>query len=313
MYGKFKCKHCKSGVWTSTLCSTEITYRYNSTKKQAEIKIAREFKQGCRSCNKETGLVFDQEATDIAMSKAIEIIKKVMYNLAAPANVSSEPHSQARDRKNPHDSSRCEACRAGVCSENVTRTVSSGQSRVFDDRYHGTQTKVGWALFVGDNFATKISVPNANSMRESLVRHPPRESPEWSGMRERPAWTGLRETPAWSVPRESLTENVSSCAVSRGSPVRVFSQVDQSWVSTVDCPDRAASRESSVRSVSRESSVRSVSRENSVRSVSRESSARTVVRETRARVVSRESSIIILVIIIISSCCFVLALLFKSL
>ena len=265
-----------------TRLSATLKFYMDTTqlKTQAEIKIAREFKQGCRSCNKETGPVFDQEATDIAMSKAIEIIKKVMYNLTAPANVSSEPHSQARDRKNPHDSSRCEACRARVCCENVIRTVSSGQSRVFDDRYHGMQTKVEWALFVGDNFATKISVPNANSMRESLVRHPPRESPEWSGMRERPAWTGLRETPAWSVPRESLTENVSSWAVSPG-PIRVFSPIDQAWVSTIDCPDRAVLRESSVRSVSR---------------------------ETRARDVSRERSIIILgIIVIFVLVCFVLA------
>ena len=128
-----------------TRLSAALKFYMDTTqlKIQAEIKIAREFKQGCRSCNKETGPVFDQEATDIAMSKAIEIIKKVMYNLTAPANVSSEPHSQARDRKNPHDSSRCEACRARVCCENVIRTVSSGQSRVFDDRYHGMQTKKG--------------------------------------------------------------------------------------------------------------------------------------------------------------------------
>ena len=160
MYGKFECRPCKN-EWNSTQCSTEVTYRYNVIEKRAELIIAREFKQGCKRCNRDACPVFDQEATDKAMSKAIERIKKVMYNSAPPGNEHSDRHSQARDRRNPHDSARCEACRLGVCNygENITRTTSSRQPSNYDNRYHGTRTEVSWALFVGNEFAMELSSP----------------------------------------------------------------------------------------------------------------------------------------------------------
>ena len=131
MFGKFECNNpkCKKKnykgqgkrSWTSTQCSTLISYRYNSRMRRGEIDIVKEYGQASQNCNCNTYAKpeFDQEATDKAMEKIIKRMKKVFYNEGPPANEVSERHSQARERKNPHDSARCEACREGKCPEDM--------------------------------------------------------------------------------------------------------------------------------------------------------------------------------------------------
>ena len=58
---------------------------------------------------------FDIEATEKAMDKLIERIKKAFYKYQPTFNDDSTRHSKAADRKKPHDSSRCEACHMGKC------------------------------------------------------------------------------------------------------------------------------------------------------------------------------------------------------
>ena len=133
MFGKFECNNpkCKKKnykgqgkrSWTSTQCSTLISYRYNSRMRRGEIDIVREYEQGCQNCNTNAKPEFDQEATDKAMEKIIKRMKKVFYNEGPPANEVSERHSQARERKNPHDSARCEACREGICLEDMANNI----------------------------------------------------------------------------------------------------------------------------------------------------------------------------------------------
>ena len=53
---------------------------------------------------------FDIEATEKAISKLIERIKKAFYNHQPTFSDDSLRHSKATERKKPHDSSRCEAC-----------------------------------------------------------------------------------------------------------------------------------------------------------------------------------------------------------
>ena len=167
MFGNFKCHNCRWS-WSSTQCSTEISYGYNELRNRAELVVEKEFGQACRRCNRFVLPVFDQEATDKAISKAVERIKKVMYNLTAPGNDSSDRHSRARDRKKPHDSMRCEACMKGVCSYGKSfGNASASKSRPynFDDRYHGTLTKTRWSFFYGEQFGRTIPIPNGKSKK----------------------------------------------------------------------------------------------------------------------------------------------------
>ena len=141
MFGKFECDNpkCKKknykgqgkrswtsnqcSTWTSNQCSTLISYRYNSRMKRGEIEIDKEYQQACKYCNTDAKPEFDQEATDKAMEKIIKRMKMVFYNEGPPANEVSERHSQARERKNPHDTARCEACREGICPEDMANNI----------------------------------------------------------------------------------------------------------------------------------------------------------------------------------------------
>ena len=183
VFGKFECKKRSSKdqrkrSWNSTKCSTKILYRYNSRKKRGEIEIDKEYEQACKNCNTYTEPEFDLEATDKAMEKMDKRIKKVFYNEAPPANEVSERHSQASERRNPHDSARCEACREGICPEQgyvADRLPPSIRSN-YDHLFFGHREKIDWALMVNGVPVCKVRVP----VREvrvpvSEVRVPARE------------------------------------------------------------------------------------------------------------------------------------------
>ena len=195
MFGNFKCYNCRWS-WSSTQCSTEIIYGYNLHEQQAELEIAYEFGQACRRCNSYVSPVFDQEATDKAMSKAVERIQKVMYNMKEPGNESSERHSRARDRREAHDFYRCEACWLGICNFDPYRIPrhdpetcgacfegvctlkktegwkrcgrkkksGKGKRRI---RYEGTLASISWAFYYRGQFAGNISAPNGETSKET--------------------------------------------------------------------------------------------------------------------------------------------------
>ena len=73
----------------------------------------KEFGQQCKRCNRMVKPKFDIEATEKAMSKLIERIKKAFYKHQPNFSDESLRHSKATERKKPHDSSRCEACHKG--------------------------------------------------------------------------------------------------------------------------------------------------------------------------------------------------------
>ena len=100
---------------------------------------------------------FDQEATDKAMSKVVERIKKVFYNVVPPASERSARHSKAIDRKAAHDSKRCQACREGVCIESRDGEYGFGGYHNANSRFeierefrfqNGTKHKIDWRLKV---------------------------------------------------------------------------------------------------------------------------------------------------------------------
>ena len=78
MFGKFYCPNpkCKSKSWSSTSCNSDIKYRFDESKQCGEIVIVEEFGQQCKRCNRMVKPKFDLEATEKAMSKIIERIKK---------------------------------------------------------------------------------------------------------------------------------------------------------------------------------------------------------------------------------------------
>ena len=72
--------------WDSTNCNTTTEYRYNASKARGEIIIVKEFGQQCKKCNRMIKPEFDIEATEKALSKIIERIKKSFYNQQPPTN-----------------------------------------------------------------------------------------------------------------------------------------------------------------------------------------------------------------------------------
>ena len=133
---------------------------------KGEIKIGNEFGQACKRCNKMFQPQFDQEATDKAMSKVVERIKKVFYNVGTPASERSARHSKAMDHKAPHDSKRCQACREGKCIENQDSEYEFGRytnanSKFESDRnykfQYGTKCKIAWRLNVDGKIIRKVS------------------------------------------------------------------------------------------------------------------------------------------------------------
>ena len=103
--------------WNSSKCNATIEYWYSARQKKGVVKIVHEFGQKCQKCDKMSKPRFDLEATDRAMVIIVSRIKKVFYNEAPPANEHPGLHSQFTERKKPHDSSRCQACKQGKCSQ----------------------------------------------------------------------------------------------------------------------------------------------------------------------------------------------------
>ena len=110
--------------WNSSKCNATIEYWYSARQKKGAVKIVHEYGQKCQKCDKMSKPKFDLEATDKAMVIIVSRIKKVFYNEAPPANEHSGLHSQLTERSNlfkvgrmPHDSSRCQACKQGKCSQ----------------------------------------------------------------------------------------------------------------------------------------------------------------------------------------------------
>ena len=92
-----------------------MKYRYDESTERGEIIVFKEFGQQCKRCNRMVKPKFDLEATEKAMSKLIDRIKRDFYKHQATSFNESSRHSRAKERKKPHDSSRCEACQKGQC------------------------------------------------------------------------------------------------------------------------------------------------------------------------------------------------------
>ena len=78
MFGRFHCPNpkCKSKSWSSTSCNTDVRYRFDEREQRGEIVVVEEFGQQCKRCNRMVKPEFDLEATERAMSKIVERIKK---------------------------------------------------------------------------------------------------------------------------------------------------------------------------------------------------------------------------------------------
>ena len=158
--------------WSSTSCNTEIKYRYNPTLKRGEVLISREFSQDCQRCNTSIKPKFDDEACEKAVEKILTRIKRVFYNQAPTSNEFSERHSGAQMRENPHDSSRCEACKEGKCPD--ADFSSSRPRRSFENRiYSGAQTGITWMLISSEN----QSNPRIQAQNEGIPRIRNQNSP----------------------------------------------------------------------------------------------------------------------------------------
>ena len=178
IYGVFNCKTC-SNRWNSTKCSVLVKYRYNADAKLGEVIIDRVFKQDCKKCEKSAAPLFDREATDKAVSKIVDRIKKVFYNISAPGNVEADPHSRASARKTPHDSARCEACKLGVCNFNEDDNFAPQfrYNRPYTPLYSGVRSKIDWSLTLEGEVIKVLTSRGKSNLNSSPMRTQHRPSP----------------------------------------------------------------------------------------------------------------------------------------
>ena len=227
IFGVFSCKTC-SNRWTSTKCSVLVMYRYNVDANLGEVNIKREFRQDCRKCEESAAPLFDLEATDKAVSKIVDRIKKVFYNICAPGNVEADPHSRASARKTPHDSARCEACKLGVCNFNEDDNFRPQfrYNRPYTPSYSGARSKIGWSLtFEGEVIKVLASHGKSSIKSSALGKHhrpsPTASSSPWK--RTNSSDEGVR--PSSSPVAHSMQGNRQSSSIVATSRASVASAV----------------------------------------------------------------------------------------
>ena len=160
MYGTFACRKCKK-TWSSTMCCTDLLYKYDLDLKQGEIKIQKEYKQDCKKCKIPAKPKFDEEASKRAMKIVIDRIKKIFYGIYPEVGKdSADRHSRARERKKNHESKNCEACRFGRCSigddfgPRIGRGRRSNFEPIVDER---PRTKpIEWALMYSKKYIAAV-------------------------------------------------------------------------------------------------------------------------------------------------------------
>ena len=143
--------------WNSSKCNATIEYWYSVRQKKGVVKIVHEYGQKCQKCEKLSKPRFDLEATDKAMVIIVSRIKKVFYNEAPPANEHSGLHSQLTEPSNlfkigrmPHDSSRCQACKQGKCSQasGFDHPGRKNSGPWNPPTHHGPKRKIGWKIIL---------------------------------------------------------------------------------------------------------------------------------------------------------------------
>ncbi|KAM3595760.1 uncharacterized protein V6R79_002413 [Siganus canaliculatus] len=110
VYGHFQCTSCRN-AWSSA--RAVLLFRYKLQGNQGTV-IMRPFAQACRSCPHNYQLPgFSREEVERALRKLFLKIRKNCYG----EEVEIETTSSFRKMKKPHESSLCEACKSGICSE----------------------------------------------------------------------------------------------------------------------------------------------------------------------------------------------------
>ena len=160
MYGNFACRKCKKS-WSSTMCCTDLLYKYDNPGKPGEIKIQKEYKQDCKKCKIPAKPTFDEEATMRAMKIVIDRIKKIFYGIYPEVIKDDDDpnakHSRARERKKNHDSKNCEACRLGRCTygDDFFGGPKTGLRRRFEEPLFDTRARtnpIEWALIYAKKY-----------------------------------------------------------------------------------------------------------------------------------------------------------------
>ncbi len=101
--GRFECRNrnCSKKGWGSKQIGILIQ-RFPDNGYNAVV-----FKQRCKDCNKLGVLRLDENS----------YVERIAYRLKKWAGIPTEPPVYSGQSRGPHESSLCEACRAGCCQE----------------------------------------------------------------------------------------------------------------------------------------------------------------------------------------------------
>ncbi|XP_060948590.1 receptor-transporting protein 3-like [Limanda limanda] len=120
-HGNFECASC-SKTWFSARIVVLFRYRLQNGR---GIVIMRPFGQTCRSCSNDQFQRpgFPQDKVEMAFDRLFSKIRKNCYGEESDNDDDDEPREEKLTK--PHESSLCEACMAGICSQNKNKKAVS--------------------------------------------------------------------------------------------------------------------------------------------------------------------------------------------
>ncbi|XP_034455148.1 receptor-transporting protein 3-like [Hippoglossus hippoglossus] len=112
-HGDFECESCAK-TWHSA--KIVVLFRYRLQNDRGTV-IMRPFGQTCRSCENEQfeRPGFPQDEVELAFNRLFSKIRKNCYG--EESDDDDVDSSRKEKRTKPHESSLCEACKAGICSQ----------------------------------------------------------------------------------------------------------------------------------------------------------------------------------------------------
>ncbi|XP_060948592.1 receptor-transporting protein 3-like [Limanda limanda] len=121
-HGNFECASC-SKTWFSA--RIVVLFRYRLQNGRGTV-IMRPFGQTCRSCSNDQFQRpgFPEDEVEMAFEKLFSKIRKNCYGEESDNEDDDSPRQEKLTK--PHESSLCEACMAGICSQNKNKKAVSG-------------------------------------------------------------------------------------------------------------------------------------------------------------------------------------------
>ncbi|XP_003968991.2 receptor-transporting protein 3-like [Takifugu rubripes] len=115
VYGNFECGSCRK-TWPSARVTVLFHYRLRG---ERGIVIMRPLGQSCRRCQDTFELPgFSEDVVRGTLQRLFSKIRKNIYDEDDDDDDGGHSDNSGRGWSKPHESSLCEACKMGICSQN---------------------------------------------------------------------------------------------------------------------------------------------------------------------------------------------------